>query len=310
MGTPHARAFGISLVWGALLALGACGGAGDGPPGPLARHFDEMKFLGGIPVDQRQAELDAKGEYDKALMLQAKASSDLDAAKVMLDVAKNEREAAKLDEKSAQTRQKAAQDSADMNRIKEADEEMKGTRLAADAADKRYAYLLAYTKWLQKVIRYTEHNTFWREAQYELTQAKLAQKNNIQPQGFVFDHYAKQEADRSKKTADAKQKAEAEKGNVMSARKTWLALQGESDKLLGKKNDYPDPMDPSKVEGVGYTPGDGGGKDSDKLIEHTQDPTMNKSPSGGGTGSQPDPEPEEDEEDGDEAEADPDEGGE
>jgi len=262
-----------------------------------------MKFLGGIPVDQRQEELDAKGQYDLALMEQAKANADFDAAKVLLDVAKNERDAAKLDEKSAQSRQKAAQTSADTTRIKAAEDEMKGARLAADAADKRYAYLTAYRTWIQRVIRYTEHNVFWKEAAYELAQAKIAKKNTIAPAGFNFDNFVKQESDRGKKVGDARNRAESEKKTAMAARTKWMALQKESDKLLGKTSEYPDPLNPETLQGVdskGYSTG-GGSVGSDKEVEPTQDPTMR------------DPAPDEDMEesgDDDDESADPDEGGE
>jgi hypothetical protein len=308
MGTPRARAFGLLLS----LALGACGGGGGGPPKPLKRHFDEMQFLGGIPVDQRQDELDAKGQYDRALMEQAKAKSDYDESKVLLDVAKNERAAAKLDEKSAETRQKAAKSSADTNRIKEAESEMQGARLAADAADKRFSYISAYRGWLLKLMRYTEHNTYWKESVYELAQAKIAQKNTIAPKGFNFDNFVKQESDRKKKTADAKAKAENEKKDATGFRTKWLALQKQSDKLLGKTSEYPDPLDPSKVQGSdipGYSPG-GDGMDSDKEIQPTQDPTMKDPspppPDGKGGGDDPDAPDEGDDED----QADSDEGGE
>ncbi len=313
MGTPRA----YSIAFGVVLALanGGCGGS-DGPPAPLGRHFDEMQFLGSVPPSERKAELDAKGAYDLALMEQSKAKADYDAAKVMLDVAKNEREAAKLDEKSAQSRQKAAKDSADMNRIAEAEKESNGVRLAADAADKRYNYLKAYSAWLKKLMRYTEHNTYWREAQYELAQAKIAKEHNIQPQGFAYDNYVKQEADRAKKTSSAKSAAEGEKSKAVETRKTWLAVQGQSDKLLGKKNDYPDPLDPSKVEGSGITVG-GGGVPSDKEIENTVDSTIGKDkPAPGGGMPKDSPkgpdgdDPDSDDDEGDDESADPDEGGE
>ncbi len=298
MGTPRARAF----VFGAIVALGACGGA-EGPPGPLARHFDEMQFLGGIPVDQRQEELDAKGAYDLSLMEKAKAKSDADEAKVWLDVAKNERDSAKLDEKSATSRQKAAQASADQNRIKAAESEMNSARLAADAADKRYQYLVAYRNWVQRLIRYTEHNTYWKEAQYELAQAKIANANSIQPKGFLLDNFVKQEADRARKVKDAKTKAESEKSRVTEARTSWLALQKQSDKVLGRASSYPDPLDPSKMQDVdskGYSTGSGA-SGADDEVEDTQDPTMKRSPA----------DDDNDSGEGDaEEQADPDEGGE
>lgn len=274
----HALALMLGLVVG-MLSVG-CGGSQDGPPGPLSRHFDDT-FLAQIPLDQRKDEIAAKQAYDIASLEKAKAAADYNESRVQLDVAKNERDAARLDEKSAKTRQKAATDSADMNRVKEADKEVKAATAAKEAAEKRYDYINAYRTWLKKLMRFTEHNAFWKEAQYELAQAKLAQSNNIQPKGFVFDDYVKQEADRQRKVTDAKQKAEREKQLAMSARSKWTAIQNEADKLLGKKSEFPDPMAPNQVKGTDQSAGAGGytiGNDSGSGADTTQpvqDPTMN-----------------------------------
>jgi hypothetical protein len=271
----------LAAAAAAALMLAACGGPSDPPPGPLPKHFQDT-FLASLPLDQRKEEIAAKSAYDVAVLEQAKAEADLNDSRMQLDVAKNERDAAVLDERSAKTRQEAANKSADMNRIKEADTEMKGVELARKAAEQRYQYIVAYRKWLQRLVRYTQENTYWRESQYELAQAKLAQKNNIMPSGFVFDDYVKQEAARAKRTTDAKAKAEKEKQAALAVRKDWVALQSESDKVLGKKSQFPDPLNPAAVRGVdpamgagGYTVGSGGGNDDTQPV---QDPTMKKAP--------------------------------
>ena len=281
MGTHGLRLLVVVVV---TLVAGACGGPSDPPPRPLGRHFDDM-FLAQLSLDQRNEELNAKLEYDKAVMARQKAEADYNQSKVDLDVARNERDAARLDERSAETRNKAAQSSADMNRMKEGEKEVKAARAAREAAEKRYAYLEAYRKWLKRLMRYTEHNAYWREAQYELAQAKLAQANNIQPAGFRFDDYVKQEQDRNRKTADAKTKAEREKSAAMSARTKWVAIQREADKLLGKTSEFPDPMNPDQVKGVdagsgagGYTIGNEGGQGGDTNRQPVQDPTMETPP--------------------------------
>lgn len=242
-------------------------------------------FLAQLPLDQRRDEIAAKQAYDIAVLEMQKAVADYNESRVQLDVAKNERDAARLDERSAETRNKAAQSSADMNRMKEGEKEIKAARAAREAAEKRYAYLEAYRKWLKRLMRYTEHNAYWREAQYELAQAKLAQSNNIQPAGFRFDDYVKQEQDRSRKTSDAKTKAEREKSAAMGARTKWVAIQREADKLLGKTSEFPDPMNPDQVKGVdsgagagGYTLGNEGGQGEEKDTQPVQDPTMETPP--------------------------------
>jgi len=283
MGTRSLRPLVVVVV--GLLTTAGCGGSQDGPPRPLSRHFDDV-FLAQLPLDQRKDEIAAKQAYDIAVLEKQKAEADFNESRVQLDVAKNERDAARLDERSAKTRATAAQASADMTKIKESEKETKAATAAREAAEKRYEYLDAYRKWLKTLMRFTEHQAYWREAQYELAQAKLAQANNIQPKGFRFDDYSKQADDRSRKTSDARTKAEREKSTASAARTRWVAIQREADKLLGKQSEFPDPMNPNEVKGTdgtagagGYTIGNEGGQTGADDTQPTQDPTM-KEPTG------------------------------
>lgn len=278
----------VSLLLG--LGLSACGGPSDPAPGPLSRHFDDT-FLMSIPVDQRKEEIAAKQAYDVAVLEKGKAQADYNESRVQLDVAKNERDAARLDEKSAESRATAARSSADLNRIAEAEKEIKAAKSAREAADKRYEYMVAYREWLKRLMRYTEHQAFWREAQYELAQAKLAQANNIQPAGFVFDDYVRQQEDRARKHADYKSKVDEDKSRALEARSKWLAIQKETDKLIGRASQFPDPMAPKQVKGVdpelgagGYTLGGAEEKKSDTQVQPVQDPTKKEPPPEGGSG--------------------------
>jgi hypothetical protein len=276
-----------------LVTLAACGGPSDPAPGPLSRHFEDT-FLAQVPLDQRKDEIAAKQAYDIAMLEKAKAEADYNESRVQLDVAKNERDAARLDEKSAQSRAKAATQSADMTRVSESEKETKGATAAREAADKRYDYIVKYRDWLKRLMRYTAHQAYWRESQYELAQAKLAAANNISPKGFKLEHYQKQESDRAKKASDYKAKVDADKSTAMSARSKWLAIQGESDKLLGRKSEFPDPMAPQQVKGTnpdqgagGYTLGssgqEGSGADTQQPV---QDPTKEEEGDAGGGGEQ------------------------
>jgi hypothetical protein len=140
-------------------------------------------------------------------------------------------------------------------------------------------------------MRYSEHNMFWKEAKYELAQAKLAQKNNIQPAGFNVDNFVKQESDRARKVTDYKRVTDGDRKNAESARSSWLALQKSADKALGKTSQFPDPMAPNEVKGVdpnlgagGYTIGNDGGKSSgDDNVQPVQDPTKSTEGSSGGS---------------------------
>jgi hypothetical protein len=261
-----------------ITAGAACGGAQDKPPGPLGRHFDES-FIAQLAMDDKQAVIKAQTDFNVAKMEQDKAIADERESKTLLDVARNEQGAARLDEKSAASRKTAADTSADQTRIAAAAKEQAGAELARRAAEQRVKYLESYQRWLHALLRYTQHNTFWRESQQELAEAKLAQSKNIQPKGFRLDDYAGQEADRSRRTVDAKAKADAERGKAQDERTKWLAIQGEADKTLGKKSEFPDPLapkpeptGPSTAGGAGYTVGTDGSS-SDQHVPAPDDPT-------------------------------------
>jgi len=296
MRTKRTRSLVVSLLFVAL--AGGCGGPQDPAPGPLSRHFEDS-FLATIPVDQRKDEIAAKQAYDIAVLEKAKAEADYNESRVQIDVATNERDAARLDEKSAASRAKASQQSADMTRVKESEKETRAATSAREAADKRYDYMVAYREWLKRLMRYTQHNAYWREAQYELAQAKLAAANNISPQGFKLEYFSKQEQERAHKVSDYKSKVDADKNAAMSKRSKWVAIQGEADKMMGRKSEFPDPMAPNQVKGVneergagGYTLGASGtqGTEADSK-QPVQDPTKT-------TPAPEEPKPEEKKEDG------------
>lgn len=284
-----------SLLSGLILSTTACGGPSDPAPGPLGRKFEDS-FLASVPIDQRKEEIEAKQAYDISALEKGKAAADFNESRVQLDVARNERDAARLDERSAASRAKAAAQSADQNRIKEADKETQGAKLSREASEKRYAYIDAYRKWLKRLMRYSEHNMFWKESQYELAQARLAQKNTIQPKGFNLDNFVKQEGERARKVTDYKRVTDGDRKTAESARTSWLALQASADKVLGRKSQFPDPMSPQQVKGVdpnmgagGYTPGADGGNASDDEVQPVQDPTKESdgSEDDGGGSSEP-----------------------
>lgn len=283
-------ALGFALTTLGLLALAACGGAQDKPPGPLSHHFDES-FIAQLSVDDQQAVIKAQGEYDVAKREQAKAVADEREAQSMLDIAKNELKAAQLDESSAKTRKQAADASADQNRVNEATKEQRGAELARRAAEERVHYLEAYQKWLHVAVRYTQENTFYKEAQLELAEAQLAHAHNIQPKGFKFEDYENQEAERRGRINSAKEKSERAKSDAMEKRTAWLAIQGEADKTLGKKSEFPDPMAPHQAPegpaaagGGGYTLGSQGSS-NDTHVPTADDPAKHDTNAGNGSGS-------------------------
>jgi len=277
MRTMRTSAIFLSLV----LATAACGGGGDPGPRPLSTHFQDT-YIASISVDQQGEITSTETAYSVAKREQAKADADQREAKVTLDVARNEAKSAKLDESSAKSRVDAARKSADQNRIKESEKEQQAAQLSRTAADERVKYYQAYQDWLKALSRYTAENTYWRESQYELAKARLAQKNSIAPAGFNYDAYVQQEAQRNKKTETYRGRADDAKNKAVAARQRWVAIQGEADKILGKKSEFPDPMasprpmgdDPTMGSG-GMTIGGGGGASSDSGVPTADDPATN-----------------------------------
>lgn len=265
-------AFGLTLT-GTLLA---CGGGVDGPT-PLARRFDDS-YIARLPVEQQGDIIKAEGDHAVAKREQAKADADLREAHDLVKIAKNEATAAKLDVSSAKTRLAAAEPTADRDRIDAAKKEQAAAEQAQGAADERVRYYGAYRDWLQQLLRYTQENTYWREAQYELAKARLAEKNNIAPSGFNVDNYVSQESARQKRAAAAKDKSNDARSKALEVRSRWQALQTAADQTLGKKSQFPDPMGAGMIEGGGDpTSGaggstiGGGGASSDGQVPPTED---------------------------------------
>lgn len=237
------------------ITLAACGGGESGPK-PLSRHFQQT-FIAQLSVDDQTEVVAANSTWDVAKREQAKAEADLREAKNTLAVAKNEAKAAKLDEDSARKNYDAAKASADQNRLKDAEKAQQAAQLSRNAADERVKYYQGYNDWLKALLRYTTENAYWREAQYELAMARLAQKKAIAPPGFNYDNFVQQESSRNKRGSDARGRADDAKNKATDARTKWLAIQGEADKILGKKSEFPDPMG-NKAAGTDPTVGAGG----------------------------------------------------
>lgn len=263
------------LVAGALVA---CGG-GESGPRPLSQHF-QQSYIAQIAVDEQTEVVAANSAWDVAKREQAKAEADLREAKNTLSIAKNEAKAAKLDEDSARKNYDAAKASADQNRLKDAETAQQGAQLSRNAADERVKYYSAYHDWLKATLRYTTENAYWREAQYELAMARLAQKHSIAPPGFNGDKFITQESDRAKRSADHRGRADASKGKAIDARERWVAIQGQADKVLGKKSEFPDPLT-KRAAGDDPTAGAGGmtiGGSGDVTPPPADDPTAPATP--------------------------------
>src|SRR5215813_4492402 len=227
-----------SLALGA--ALGACGG-GDSPPGPLAKHFDDM-YIAAVPPAQKPGVVQTQQDWSVARMENAKAEADLNESATQLSIAQNDQKRAGLTVDSAKAAKTAADTSADTNRINQTTKDLHTAEDLAKAADERVKYIVAYRAYLTIVLRHAQENMYWREAQYEVAKAQVGQGNHIAPKGVEYDAFPKQESERSKRASSAKQRLDAEKSKVMSARDNWMRAQETADREDGHPGNFPDPM--------------------------------------------------------------------
>ncbi|HUJ58124.1 MAG TPA: hypothetical protein VLX92_06520 [Kofleriaceae bacterium] len=225
----------------------ACGGSSDSPPGPLARHFDDM-YIAAIPIDQKQSVVQSQQDYSVAKMEQAKAEADYNDATTQLQIARNDAQAAHLNVSSAVSSKKSADASGDQNRINDAIKNLHTAEDMAKAADARVRYIDTYRNFLHRYLRYTQENTYYREAQFEGAKAQLAKQNNIQPKGVSYDAFPGQTEERQHRTQAAKERAEHDKQATLGKRDEWLKIQHQADIEAGKPSNFPDPMAP-KVAG-------------------------------------------------------------
>ena len=227
-----------------VFAVGCGGGSSESAPGPLGKHFDDM-YIADIPLDQKGTVVTSQNEWAKAKMENAKAESDYNSVQNQVSIVKNDQKAAKLKVDSALANKKTAEASADTNQINQAQKELHNAELGVKAADARVKYYESYRDYLKKYWRYTQENMYWRESQYELSKAQLAQKANKQPKGITYDWFPKQEAERNKRAASAREKSENDKGKATSAREKWTQQQQAADQASGVPSHFPDPMAPA-----------------------------------------------------------------
>jgi hypothetical protein len=277
------------LVCISIIAVGtlACGGASDSPPGPLAKHIDDM-HIARIPLAQQGSVVEAQNHWAIAKMENANAEANVQEADAQLHQARNDHKASRLAIDSAMAAKKSAEQSADMNRVNAAQKDLRAAEDSEKAAAARVKYFDAYRAYLKRFHRYAQENMYWREAQYENAKASIAKQNNIAPKGVNLADFPKQMEERGKRTQKAKERAESEKGKAVSARSTWLSAQGAADKATGRTGELYDPMAPKE----GASSAQGGGIAQEKP-EHIKPMTSNPTQPGPGSmpasGTQPEP---------------------
>lgn len=207
--------------------------------------MDDM-HIARIPLDKQGAVVEAQNKWAISKMENANAEANVQEGDSQLHQARNDQKAAKLAVDSAIAAKKSAEQSADMNRMNNAQKDLRGAEDSEKAAKARVAYFEAYFRYLKRYQRYTAENMYWREAQYEAAKAQIAKSNNIAPKGINLDDFPKQMDARGKRVESAKQKAEAEKNKAVSARSSWLTAQATADKATGRTGTLYDPMAPKE----------------------------------------------------------------
>jgi hypothetical protein len=211
------------------LALIACGGgASDSPPGPLAKHFDDM-YIARVPVDQQTTSMNAQHEFALAKAENAKAEADYNDAATQLTVARNDAKTMHIGVDSAISTKNSAKKSGDNNKINQATKDEQVAEHLAQAGDARVKYFQEYQAYLKAQWRYTQEAMYWREAQYELAKSQIAKANNVSPNGVKYEWFPGQESERNKRTSSAKDRAASARKHALEVRDTWLKQQHTAD---------------------------------------------------------------------------------
>ena len=226
------RLLSVLFVLSVLALPSGCGGGGDPGPGPLKYTLDEQ-YLASVPLEEKQAMLEAQNEYHRAKQGKMKAEADYSDAGTQLDVARNDVKRAKIDRDSARSRRKAADESGDYTRINQAKRDERVTDLAVRAATAKVEALETRRGWLKKLVRYHEENTYAAEARYELAKANLARGKNISPKDFAHQPFVEQQQDRSRRAQRAKLLADRERDSFQAKKKDWEAKRREADQASG-----------------------------------------------------------------------------
>src|SRR5215468_1647415 len=132
----------VFAVLAAVVKLSACGGSSDSPPGPLAKHFDDM-YLAKIPPAQQPSVVQTQHDWQVARMENATAEAEYNESATQLSVAQNDQKAAHLGVESAVANKKAAEASADTNRMNQTTKDLHTAEDLAKAADARVKYIEA-----------------------------------------------------------------------------------------------------------------------------------------------------------------------
>jgi hypothetical protein len=209
----------------------ACGGGVAGPS-PLGHTLDEA-YIARVPLEQRPQVAQAQNDFALAKSEKLTAQQKVEEAETELKLAKNEVDQRVLEEKNAKVKVDSANSSGDQTRINAADSEQRSALLGRRAADAKLAWAKAAVSHSKKWLRFTEFDTYAKEAKFELEKARVAKGNNINPKGFAYEPFEQQWKDRSEAAQRAKAEAERDKAKVVDKEKAWRSAEKEWNDFRG-----------------------------------------------------------------------------
>ena len=235
----------FALLFALFAGVVACGGPSEEkPPVPLDKHFDDM-YIAQVPLDQKQDVIKTQNDWSIAKMEAAKSEADYNDSAANLEVAKNDAKTAHTGVDSALAMKNSAQKSGDMNRINQSTKDERVAEDQAKAADQHAAFFDRYREFLRIDWRHKQAVMYWRESQYEVAKAAVAQKSGKAIQNIKYEWFPGQEQDRSKRAARTGRATPSSRAaRRVDARDKWLALQKTADTENGHTQNYsvPDPM--------------------------------------------------------------------
>src|SRR5262249_36853226 len=144
----------------------ACGGG--------AKYKVDDVALAQVPVEEKQPIFQAENEVSVAKSEQVKALADAQSVDHDLDIADKEQEQAKLERQKGKLERDAADKAHDVNRVGQADGELKIAELGEKAADAKVDWLSRKKKWHKMQADAAEEHIGAAQARVELEKAQLA----------------------------------------------------------------------------------------------------------------------------------------
>lgn len=209
------------LISAVAIGLLACG---PKVPGPLEHHFND-DYLARVPVNDKRSVLDAQQDWSIAKMELAGIRQEHGSINTEVKLAQNDAKKYKIEKDSVKTRKAEAEKAGDMTTMNETNLLLQAADLNYKAAKKKVQYLEAKRKYMEHNIRYHEAKAYEAEARFEMSKARMAADNNIQPPGFVPANYQKQLEFRTRYAQQTRANVDKARARAENIKKEWTALE-------------------------------------------------------------------------------------